>query len=254
MASAHAKCAGYKTFSEAAASNNPFFCAPCDNVRKTGAPRPSPIKPSQLTRQSVNCSTFPVPAPTSPIHDSVTPKDGSSTSPLSNASHDISSCLSPSGSIYSTTIPSVNFIKASSPIASLASPILDSQQTLHITAGRRFPQPIPVMPDLSIHVTPNGRPQESLSQVDDIPEIQPHYLDHDYNLVPSLMSLNIPQPTSTPPASTLPFHPDLPPLDDVMETHIFTLEHIPKACRNMSAAILSSLLHKAVNDPSLFNY
>lgn len=163
---------------------------------------------------------------------------------------------------------------ASSPLAPLASPILDSQQTLPIIAAdRRSPLPIPVMPDLSVLVTPNGRPQESdlqdsFCQVgennnnvasDEIQEIQPHHLDHDYGSVPSLMSLNIPQPTSTQPsfnlpASTLPFHPDLPPLDDVMETHISTLDHIPKACRDTSAAILSSLLHKAVNDPSPFNY
>ena len=212
MASAHAKWAGYKTFADAAASNDLFFCGPCDKVRKTGASRPSPVNPSQSTRQSVNVSPPQILAPFSPVCASVTPKDRSSLSPLSNASHDISSRSSPSRSIYSTPINSDDFMDASSPLAPLASPILDSQQTLPIIAAdRRSPLPIPVMPDLSVLVTPNGRPQESdlqdsFCQVgennnnvasDEIQEIQPHHLDHDYGSVPSLMSLNIPQPTST---------------------------------------------------------
>ena len=43
MACAHCKCAGYKTYAEAAASDTLFFCKHCDQLRKTHVPRASPI-------------------------------------------------------------------------------------------------------------------------------------------------------------------------------------------------------------------
>ena len=270
MACAHAKCAGYKTFAEAATSNDFFFCGPCGKLRKTGAPRPSPLKtPSLSTRQSVPPS---VSAPSianndtssSPSVENSSDKQLDISSPVLFASSPCnnSSLSSPSRSFYSTPFHPDDVVGPSCPINSSASPILGSRQTLPIDAKRHDNPPIPFMPDLSILVSPNGRPQNSsLSQVDEninalsdeIPEIQPHHHDHNYNSIPHLMSLNI-QP-SVPPASTPPsFHPDLPSLDDVMETHISTLDHIPKACRDTCAAILSSLLNKATNDPSSFNY
>ena len=64
------------------------------------------------------------------------------------------------------------------------------------------------------------------------------------------MSINAP-PNPAPAFVPSP-HPDLPNIDLVLSTHINTLSHIPRACRDSHSYSLSALYGNIVNDPSVF--
>ena len=71
------------------------------------------------------------------------------------------------------------------------------------------------------------------------------------------MSLDVPPPQLIPP-STPPHpplsHPILPSLDLVLSTHIPTLSHIPRACRDSCCFSLSLIHNNIANDPSPFHW
>ena len=74
------------------------------------------------------------------------------------------------------------------------------------------------------------------------------------------MNLSLPT-TKAPLATTVsttsflpPTHPSLPNLDIVLGTHITTLGHIPRACRDTCCFTLSSLFNNIANDPSVHNW
>lgn len=261
LACAHCKCAGFRTYAEAAESNALFFCRACDLFWKNREPRPSPIRPPSSSPHPVNGpspKSVSSPSPTlassalspisylanlanSPLSRSLftTPVRVSATQPP-EVSPSVSIGVTPNGRRDSPTQPQGASTNEASVVFTQPSQIFDSQQS------------IPML-DPSIPVSPNGRPPPSPA-VDRIPDTQPHHLDHDYDTVPSLMSLNIPPPAIPPPLPAPLFHPDLPSLDDVLETLITTLEHIPRACRDSCAASLTSLITKAVSDPTSYNY
>ena len=71
------------------------------------------------------------------------------------------------------------------------------------------------------------------------------FTDHDY--VQPLMSINldIPLPNS---------QPNLPSIDDICETYISLISHIPFSCRDQVSDLFSIHLEKACHDPSFRNF
>ena len=63
------------------------------------------------------------------------------------------------------------------------------------------------------------------------------------------MSLSIPAPSTS-----IPAHPALPPIDDILEFRISLIDHIPRSCRDSCAAALSSLHNAILADPSFHNW
>ena len=101
-------------------------------------------------------------------------------------------------------------------------------------------------PPPSSHVTDN----KAVSHVDRSQQQNTSSRQRDHNYaVPSLMDLQVP-----PPQPSLPHIPDLPPLSEVLQTYISTLDHIPRARRDSCAIELSIIQEKIVSDPSVYNW
>ena len=220
----------------------------------------SPAHPSsQLSDISSENFSTPRGAP-SPSRSPLNPIDLDSQSSvhIQNASQNASLFVTPTGRP-----------RVSSPVSQHEAQTLNPFQDTSILVtptGRPPPHPpnprpnIPTVSaqDSSILVTPNGRPPPSshdtdnnaISHVDRSQQQNTSSRQRDHNYaVPSLMDLQVP-----PPQPSLPHIPDLPPLSEVLQTYISTLDHIPRARRDSCAIELSIIHEKIVSDPSVYNW
>ena len=221
MASAHCKCAGFRTYKDAAASNALFFCQQCDRQRRTNIPRPSPIRQASLPVHSFARSS---PAHPTPTAEFVTPN----TTPTSPAI---------SASAFST--PSLDL------------DLFNSQHTIPIHSSRiAVPDhsDIRSLPPPQFHIPPSPYSSPPHPRVTSGNQ-QSNSHDHIY-AVPSLMSIDTPTAPNFIPTP----HPDLPNLDLVLSTHINTLSHIPRSCRDSCCFTLSTIYGNIVSAPSVFNW
>ena len=229
LACANCKCAGFRTYSEAAFSNKIFLCRQCDIQRQTDIPRPSPMaKATSISAATI--SAFPL----SPLANPTPNKDFATPN---------STPISPAHSAYMTP---------HSPDRDL----LHSQRSVPMQAYPHAParrSDFRCIPPPQLHLPASPAPSHSSGAA-----LHNSSQDHDY-AVPPLMLMNLPPPTTnTTSASTTSFlpttHPSLPNLDIVLGTHISTLSHIPRACRDTCCFTLSSLFNNIVNDPSVHNW
>ena len=236
LACAHCTCAGFRTYAEAQSSSQLFFCARCSDAIHgkppsspiAKAPQPSSPNSSGLLQRSLSESRYDTPQ-ASPASSSAA--DGAA-SQQSSPSIDVT----PSGRL----LPTPNASNRNPPDP--ASPLLFSSTA---PPRDRSPPRFDLQPAFSSQASPSGSgPQPPGSPP------QPPHPDHDYG-IPSLLSIRVPVPTSF---QAVPHHPDLPSLDDVLEFHISTLDHIPRACRDSCAASLAMLYNNIVADPSVFNW